>query len=362
MNTQGKKQALEIIVAIFLGVIFVFILTACFFRVPAAAKISVDDSLLSLIQDQARDEQGGEASKVLAAESSRQKRIRDSVEYSLSVVASISESVSLEESISESISESIEESLWQAKKDSIAASLIARGEANESLEEASRKDEEIMESILASIDASREAVKASSREEASRKASEEEASRKASETQPTTTIVTPWTGENVVLFGDSRTSGFYPRVYNCWPSHLIGHTTSRSWGDVAKQQLQVLAAQNPVKAIFMNAGDDVSAGLDVAITNYEAVIRDFSARVPGCEIYVVYAIPATEAAVKARPFLGLLPEYNILLEEMCARNGWQFVYATQGFSPDWCYAGDGVHFSAAWTRQWFNNIRAEVGF
>lgn len=347
MNTEGKKQILEIVAAVILGVIFVFILTACFSRVPAAAKISVDDSLLSLIRDQAKDEMGAQAAKVQAAESSRQKRIRDSIENSLSVVASISESVFLEESIKESI----EESLWQAKRDSIAASLIARSEAIESLEIASREEAELKESVLASIEASRKAEKQTTQQEAS-----------SAETAPTNTSAIPWNGENVVLFGDSRTSGFYPRVYNCWPSHLIGHTVSRSWGETAKQELQALIAQNPVKAVFMNAGDDVSAGLDVAITNYEAVIKDFSAQVPGCEIYVVYAIPATDAAVQARPFLGLLPEYNVLLEEMCERNGWKFVYATQGFSPDWCYAGDGVHFTAAWTRQWFNNIRAEVGF
>ena len=349
MKKNGKKSIWEIITASGLGVLFVFVLTACFLRVPASARISVNESLLSLIQEQAKDENGAEASLVQAAESSRQKRIQDSIAYSRSVEESVAASVSE----SASVEESIQESQWQAKMKSIADSLIAKGEEMQSLEENSREEEAYREWLLASLEASREAYIESSKEE-SRKAAE-------AATRPNP-VVTPWTGENVVLFGDSRTSGFYPKIYNCWPAHLIGHTVSRSWGEVAKQELQALVAQNPVKAIFMNAGDDVSAGLEVAIKNYEAVIRNFSAQVPNCKIYVVYAIPATAAAVEARPFLGSLPAYNELLKDMCARNGWQFVYATDGFSPDWCYASDGVHFSAAWTRQWFNNIRKEVGF
>ena len=343
---------------------FVFVLTACFVRVPASARISVNESLLSLIQDQAKDENGAEASCVQAAESSRQKRIQDSIDYSIYVEESIAASVSESASVEESIRESIEESQWQERKSSIAASLLEQAALYESLEESSREEEAYMEWLLASMDASREASIAASKEEASLEASREaasrEASRQAAENQ-TSPIVTPWNGENVVFFGDSRTSGFYPKIYNCWPAHLIGHTISRSWGDVAKQELQALIAQNPVKAVFMNAGDDVSAGLDVAITKYEGVIRDFSAQVPNCKIYVVYAIPATAEAVEARSFLGLLPQYNVLLKEMCERNGWTFVYGAQGFS-DACYASDGVHFTPSWTRQWFNNIRAEVGF
>ena len=358
MKLHGKKPIWEMIAAGILGVFFIVVLTAGFLRVPASAKISVDESLLSLIQDQVEDENGAEASHVKEAESSRQKRIQDSIDYSVSVAESIAESIAESAAVAESIRESIEESEWQEKKSSIAASLMELAEKEQSLEEASREEEEYMNWLIASMEASREAVIKASKEEASREASRQ-AAEAAAHTSP---IVTPWNGENVVIFGDSRTSGFYPKIYNCWPSHLVGHTVSRSWGEAAKQELQALAAQNPVKAVFMNAGDDVSAGLDVAITNYEAVIRNFSAQVPGCKIYVVYAIPATDAAVEARPFLGKLPEYNGMLKEMCERNGWQFVYATDGFSPDWCYAGDGVHFTPAWTRQWFNNIRAEVGF
>ena len=362
MKINGKKSIWEIITAGVLGVLFVFVLTACFMRVPASAKISVDESVLYLIEGQAKDENGAEASCVQAAESSRQKRIQDSIDYSIYIEESIAASVAESASIEESIKESVEESLWQEKKSSIAASLLELAEKYQSEEDASREEEEYLEWLMASIEASREAVRESSREQASREqASREEESRKAA-AATRNTIVTPWNGENVVFFGDSRTSGFYPSIYNCWPGHLIGHTVSRSWGETARQELQALIAQNPVKAVFMNAGDDVSAGLDVAITNYEAVIRNFSAQVPNCKIYVVYAIPATDAAVAARPFLGLLPEYNVLLKDMCERNGWTFVYGNQGFSPEWCYASDGVHFTPSWTRQWFNNIRAEVGF
>ena len=355
MKLNGKKSIWEIITAGLLGVFFVFVLTVCFVRVPASAKISVDESLLSLIQDQAKDENGAEASLVQAAESSRQKRVQDSIDYSRYLEESAAASAAESASIEESIRESVEESQWQERKSSIAQSLMEQAALYESYEEGMREEEEYMESVFASMEESREAVRQASREEASRKASEEAAARQ------TSPIVTPWNGENVVFFGDSRTSGFYPKIYNCWPSHLVGHTVSRSWGEAARQELQALIAQNPVKAVFMNAGDDVSAGLQTAITNYEAVIRDFSAQVPNCEIYVVYAIPCTAAAIEARPFLGMLPEYNILLEEMCARNGWTFVYGAQGFT-DACYASDGVHFTPSWTRQWFNNIRAEVGF
>ena len=98
---------------------------------------------------------------------------------------------------------------------------------------------------------------------------------------------------------------------------------------------------------------------------YKHYIKEFHRISPSTSIYVAKVLPVNEVGINRISRLAYIDQYNERLQSMCARNGWTFVDGMAGFTFDWAYGaggGDGIHFSASWTRQWFNNIRSEVGF
>ena len=350
----------------------VFFVTALIGRASAASDLAVDASLKSRLQAAAAADPSGAAEVVFRAESSRQKRIQDSVDESIYLVvsayeSSVAESLSVEASVEESVAASVEAArLYESVIASIreASRQAAAGEGQS--EHESRVESSIQSSIAASIEeSSREAayqawLAESSRAEASRQASIAESSRAAATTAATT--VTP-TSTAVVsgqtfLFGDSRASGF--SVWHFWPDSQVYWMYSQI--DVHYDMGRAAAARYPAKIVFLNGVDDIIAhGNAEAARIYEEFILDFQRRSPSTRIYVGNVLPVGAAGTARYPQLGNIAGYNALLQAMCNRRGWTYVDASQSFSEA-DLMQDGIHFTSVWTQKWLNNLRAKVGF
>ena len=332
------------------------------------------------------------AMAVFEAESSRKKVIQDSIDYSLFVEASLE--ASLEESVAESIAHVLYMASLRASAEMAERLALAEAAASEVLEEASRKAlrESIAESSRLAAEeesryqawleeSSRQAVAEASRraaEEASRRAAwlaessrqaaaeasrraVAEASRQAASKTTAAPVSNPpaATGGETVLIGDSRTSGL---IYaGCYPKSLVFFTYNpiNQEPGLATQA----AARYPAKVVFLNGVDDVLVyGSQTAAQNYEAYIRNFQSMSPATAIYVSNVLPVINQPPGSR--LQGIPDFNVRVQEMCARNGWHYIDTSAGYSADIAFKenGDGIHFTDSFTRHWFNNIRALAGF
>ena len=138
----------------------VFFVTALIGRASAASDLAVDASLKSRLQAAAAADPSGAAEVVFRAESSRQKRIQDSVDESIYLVvsayeSSVAESLSVEASVEESVAASVEAArLYESVIASIreASRQAAAGEGQS--EHESRVESSIQSSIAASIEES----------------------------------------------------------------------------------------------------------------------------------------------------------------------------------------------------------------
>ena len=400
MHRIRKSKKKELIWTALLGVCLAFLFSFLLGRASVMAKETVSTAGMSRMEEKAAMDARSAAEQVQLAESSRKKVIQDSIDNSLSAIesiyrlieASVAESVSVMESLQESVAASkasslaeynsiqasIEESSRQAeaylasyKESKIVASIEASKEAvrqssiAESLAEAARQAS-IAESIAeaarqASIaesraEAARQASIAESRAEAARQASRAEASRQAAANNPPSS-----SGGETVFIGDSRTSGFI--VYGVWPASLVFYTYSQIGS--APQLAEQAAARYPAKIIFLNGIDDIiSYGNSGAIRVYEEYIARFARLSPNTRIYVGNVLPVMRKAIDRYPQLGDLNGYNALLRDMCSRHGWTYLDGSAGFSESGAFSpeSDGIHFTPTWTRQWFNNLRSQAGF
>ena len=337
---------LRITTAIIVALIGVVALAIPLGRVSVPSGAAVNDTLVDMLENDDHANASVAAEKVYIAESSRQQVIQDSID------ASVAESVSIRESIEESVAESrsIEESIEESIRESVEESILASLEESEA-ESRLAEERARQASIQASLAESRAAEERRLQEEAARWAAEHPGQ---------------VSGGLTLLFGDSRTSGFsayhvYPDAQVLWDYNQI--TSAKNQSNLARAAMMV-----PEKIIFLNGVDDlISFGLTGARDQYENAIRSFASRSPGTKIYVGSVLPCRMdcAGAAKYPILAQTENYNALLMDMCARNGWTYVNSTAGFSYAFAFGstgGDGIHFTAGWTQQWLNNLRAQAGF
>lgn len=320
------SNSMRVFLAILLSFLAIVCLAIPLGKIPSSQGAAVDDTLMEALEAQAPDAEVA-AEKVYLAESSRRQVIQDSIDES------IRESVSVEESVRESVS--VEESIAASIEESYLAS-IAESEAV----------------LAASIEASRQAVM-------------EESRRAEQASKPTVPPVSvPVTGGLALLFGDSRTSGF--SAYNCFPDNQVLWSYEQFTSSRNHENLVRAAGMGAEKIVFLNGVDDlISFGLVSSRDHYEAAIRSFQNMSPHTRIFVGSVLPCRMDFYGAakHPILAEIENYNVLLIDMCQRNGWTYLDTSAGFS----YAafgsnGDGIHFTPGWTRQWLQNIRSQAGF
>lgn len=337
---------LRVLTAVIIAFIGVVTLAIPLGRASAPAGAAVNETLLDALETDEHRDVSVVAEKVYLAESSRQQVIQDSIDASVaesvsvreSIEASVAESRSVEESIEESVRESVEESLLASLEESEAESRLAEERARQ---------------------ASIQAAAAASRAEEERRL-QEEAARWAAEHPGQVS------GGLTLLFGDSRTSGF--SAYHVWPDSQVlwdynQITSAKNQSNLARAAMMV-----PEKIVFLNGVDDlISFGLTGARDQYENAIRSFASRSPGTKIFVGSVLPCRmdRPGAAKYPVLAQTENYNALLMDMCARNGWTYVNSAAGFAYDFAFGstgGDGIHFTVGWTQQWLNNLRAQAGF
>ena len=330
------------------GAFLILALTAVIGRGAASQAATVDETLLLAVENAARQDPADAASRMFAAESSRDKVIRDSIEASVSLERSIAESIEEEERL---LHESLLAEYFAqiVKESSIAVSI-----------EESRVEESIRQSLEESMAESRRAAEAASRAAASRAAAEaasRAAASKAAAEAASRAAAQPAKG-SVILFGDSRTQGFM----NFWPTRQVIYTYDPI--SAHPELITKAASAYPSKIVFLNGIDDVLVySADGAIGYYEAAITRFAKLSPNTRIYVHSVLPVkAEVAAKYARLQGI-NRYNQLLQDMCKRHGWTYIDCRAGFS-DAAYwpGGDGIHFNNTWSANWLSQIRKAVGF
>ena len=312
------------------GAFLILLLSAVVGRSAETQTAAVDETLLLAVENAAGQDPADAASRVFAAESSRQKVISDSIEASISLEQSIAES---KEEVNRRVLEALraEESARESRATSIA---VSREESR---------------SIEASVE---ESVRQSLEESAA-----EEASRAAASKAAAAAAAAPPKG-SVILFGDSRTQGFL----NFWPSRQVIYTYDPI--SAHPELITKAASAYPSKIVFLNGIDDVLVySADGAIGYYEAAITRFAKLSPNTRIYVHSVLPVRADVSAKYARLQGISYYNQLLQKMCARHGWTYIDCRAGFS-DAAYwpGGDGIHFNNTWTANWLGQIRKAAGF
>lgn len=352
MKTRGEMKGRRILYGL-VGALLILALSAVVGRGARTQAAAVDETLLLAVENAAGQDPAAAASRVFAAESSRNKLIRDSIEAS----------ISLEQSVAESKAEAnrlLLESILAAgaARESRAASIAESRSVEVSVEESVRQslEESAAESRRAAEAASRAAASRAAAEAASRAAAEA-ASRAAASRAAAEAAAQPARG-SVILFGDSRTQGFI----NFWPTRQVIFTYDPI--SAHPELITKAASAYPSKIVFLNGIDDVLVySADGAIGSYEAAITRFAALSPSSRIYVHSVLPVRADVSATYVRLKGIDRYNQLLQQMCAKHGWTYIDCRAGFS-DAAYwpGGDGIHFNNTWTSNWLGQIRKAAGF
>ena len=345
MKTGRKMKGKRILYGL-VGALLILALSAVVGRGARTQAAAVDETLLLAVENAARQDPAAAASRVFAAESSRSKAIRDSIEAS----------ISLEQSVAESKAEAnrlLLESIRAAgeARESRAASIAESRSIEVSVEESVRQ------SLEESAAESRRAAEAASRAAASRAAAEAAARAAAASRAAAEAAAQPAKG-SVILFGDSRTQGFM----NFWPTRQVIFTYDPI--SAHPELITKAASAYPNKIVFLNGIDDVLVySADGAIGSYEAAITRFAKLSPNSKIYVHSVLPVRADVSAKYARLRGIDRYNQLLQQMCARHGWTYIDCRAGFS-DAAYwpGGDGIHFNNTWTANWLGQIRKAAGF
>lgn len=330
---KGKRILFGLI-----GAFLILALTAVIGRGAGMPAAAVDETLLLAVENAARQDPADAASRIFAAESSREKVIRDSIAASLSLEQSILESKEEEKRL---------------LHESILAEAVAKA-LRESSIEASRVEESVRQSLEESLAESRRAAEEASRAAASRAAAE---ASKAAASKAAAEAAKPPKG-SVILFGDSRTQGFL----NFWPARQVIYTYDPI--SAHPELITKAASAYPSKIVFLNGIDDVLVySANGAIGYYEAAITRFAKLSPKSRIYVHSVLPVKADVAKKYANLKQISYYNQLLQKMCSRHGWTYIDCRAGFS-DAAYwpGGDGIHFNNTWTSKWLGQIRKAAGF
>lgn len=331
------------------GAFLILLLSAVVGRSAETQTAAVDETLLLAVENAAGQDPADAASRVFAAESSRQKVISDSIEASISLEQSIAES---KEEVNRRVLEALRAE--ESARGSRATSIAVSREESRSIE--ASVEESVRQSLEESAAESRRAAEEASRAAASRAAAEE-ASRAAASKAAAAAAAAPPKG-SVILFGDSRTQGFL----NFWPSRQVIYTYDPI--SAHPELITKAASAYPSKIVFLNGIDDVLVySADGAIGYYEAAITRFAKLSPNTRIYVHSVLPVRADVSAKYARLQGISYYNQLLQKMCARHGWTYIDCRAGFS-DAAYwpGGDGIHFNNTWTANWLGQIRKAAGF
>ena len=114
--------------------------------------------------------------------------------------------------------------------------------------------------------------------------------------------------------------------------------------------------------LFLSYGmNDVGAqngDADGFIKAYRPVIRDLKKSLPDTKIYVNSILPTAQIAIDQNSVYAKISEFNQKLKKLCEKEKVTFIDNTELVKQEY-YAGDGIHMSTGYYKEWVNHM-AEV--
>ena len=88
------------------------------------------------------------------------------------------------------------------------------------------------------------------------------------------------------------------------------------------------------------------------------LIRDLKKSLPDTKIYVNSILPTAQIAIDQNSVYAKIPEFNQKLKKLCEKEKVTFIDNTELVKQEY-YAGDGIHMSTGYYKEWVNHM-AEV--
>ena len=166
-----------------------------------------------------------------------------------------------------------------------------------------------------------------------------------------------------LVLGDSITQGLYEYGVLDQANVQADRGAGVSAGDNEKLADHIARAKEMKPSVlFLSYGmNDVGAQngeADGFIKAYRPVIRDLKKSLPDTKIYVNSILPTAQIAIDQNSVYAKIPEFNQKLKKLCEKEKVTFIDNTELVKQEY-YAGDGIHMSTGYYKEWVNHM-AEV--
>lgn len=166
-----------------------------------------------------------------------------------------------------------------------------------------------------------------------------------------------------LVLGDSITQGLYEYGVLDQANVQADRGAGVSAGDNEKLADHIVRAKEMKPSVlFLSYGmNDVGAqngDVDGFIKAYRPVIRDLKKSLPDTKIYVNSILPTAQIAIDQNSVYAKIPEFNQKLKKLCEKEKVTFIDNTELVKQEY-YAGDGIHMSTGYYKEWVNHM-AEV--
>ena len=166
-----------------------------------------------------------------------------------------------------------------------------------------------------------------------------------------------------LVLGDSITQGLYEYGVLDQANVQADRGAGVSAGDNEKLADHIARAKEMKPSVlFLSYGmNDVGAqngDADGFIKAYRPVIRDLKKSLPDTKIYVNSILPTAQIAIDQNSVYAKIPEFNQKLKKLCEKEKVTFIDNTELVKQEY-YAGDGIHMSTGYYKEWVNHM-AEV--
>lgn len=166
-----------------------------------------------------------------------------------------------------------------------------------------------------------------------------------------------------LVLGDSITQGLYE--YGVLDEANVqadrGTGVSGTNSEKLTEHIEKAKEMQPGTLFLAYGMNDVGAqNGDAAgfIKAYKPIIRDLKKSLPDTKIYVNSVLPAAQSAIDKNTVYAKIPEFNQQLKKLCEKENVVFIDNTELVKQEY-YAGDGIHMSPGYYKEWVNHM-AEV--